>query len=296
MSEYCRQNLNSSSFRSDASWIVLSQIEKGIKEKVEKVGKPLKDWDISIYRGILTGYNEAFIIDGKTKDELIAKSPKNAEIIRPILRGRDIKRYKADFADLWIIATFPSKHYNIEDYPDVKEYLLSFGYDRLKQTGDKGARKKTNNQWFETQDSISYWDDFSKQKIVYPNMTKFMPFYFDELGYLTNQKCFIITGCHIGFLASFFNSSLFKFCFRDNFPELFGNTRELSKIFFDKIPVIEVDDKINAEFIDIIKKIQQLKKNNENSKHLDIQVDNMINNLYNLTQEEKDVIGFIEIQ
>ena len=64
---------------------------------------PLKHWDINIYRGILTGYNEAFIIDGKKKDELIAEDPKSAEIIRPILRGRDIKRYGYDFADLWLI-------------------------------------------------------------------------------------------------------------------------------------------------------------------------------------------------
>lgn len=146
-------------FKAENSWIVLSPIEKRIKEKIEKAGKPLKNWDINIYRGILTGYNKAFIIDKETKDRLIAKSSKNAEIIRPILRGRDIKRYRADFADLWIIATFPSMHYNIDNYPDIKEYLLSFGYNRLKQTGDNGARKKTNNQWFETQDSISYWEN-----------------------------------------------------------------------------------------------------------------------------------------
>jgi hypothetical protein len=75
----------------------------------------------------------------------------------PILRGRDIKRYGYDFADLYLITTFPSLKINIEKYPAVKRHLLSFGYDRLKQTGEPGARKKTNNKWFETQDSISYW-------------------------------------------------------------------------------------------------------------------------------------------
>ena len=127
---------------------------------------PLKDWDINIYRGILTGYNEAFIIDGKKKDELIAEDPKSAEIIRPLLRGRDIKRYSREFADLHLITTFPSLKIDIEKYPAVKQHLMSFGYNRLRQTGDIGARKKTNNQWFETQDSISYWEDFSRQKIV----------------------------------------------------------------------------------------------------------------------------------
>lgn len=81
----------------------------------------------------------------------------------PILRGRDIKRYGYEFADLWLINTFPSLKIDIENYPAVKEHLMSFGYDRLKQTGDLNARKKTNNKWFETQDSISYWDALFQQ-------------------------------------------------------------------------------------------------------------------------------------
>ena len=115
--------------------MILSPVEQSIKRKIESIGTPLKDWNIKIYRGILTGYNEAFIIDRKKKDELISADPKSAEIIRPILRGRDIKRYGFDFADQYIIATFPSKNYNIDDYPAVKEYLLSFGIERLEQSG-----------------------------------------------------------------------------------------------------------------------------------------------------------------
>lgn len=92
MSDYCKQNLTSMHFKAENSWIVLSPIEKRIKEKIEKAGKPLKNWDINIYRGILTGYNKAFIIDKETKDRLIAKSSKNAEIIRPItfLNGKSL--------------------------------------------------------------------------------------------------------------------------------------------------------------------------------------------------------------
>ena len=97
----------------------------------------MKEWDINIYRGILTGYNDAFIIDGNTREKLINKDVKSAEIIRPILRGRDVKRYSYQFADLYIIATFPSLHYDIDKYPAVKEYLLSYGIERLEQTGAK---------------------------------------------------------------------------------------------------------------------------------------------------------------
>ena len=127
--------------------MILSPIEQKIKEKIERVGIALKDWDIRINYGIKTGFNDAFIIDGSKRKELIEQDPKSEEIIRPILRGPDIKRYSYDFADLYLIATFPSLKIDIEKYPAVKQHLFSFGYDRLKQSGDKGARKRTNNKW-----------------------------------------------------------------------------------------------------------------------------------------------------
>ena len=247
--------------------MILSDIEQRIKAKIEAIGTPLKDWDINIYRGILTGYNEAFIIDKAKKEEILAnckteeERQRTAEIIRPILRGRDIKRYGYEFANLYIIATFPSLKIDIESYPAVKEHLLSFGYDRLKQTGGKGARKKTNNKWFETQDSISYWEDFYKQKIVYPNMTKFMPFLLDKESFMTNQKCFIMTGKKLAYLTTFFNSNIFKICYRDNFPELQGGTRELSKIFFEQVKIPDVEDIIDIDFDTLVDDVQ---KGNDN--------------------------------
>uniref|UniRef100_UPI002FD8E7A7 type IIG restriction enzyme/methyltransferase n=1 Tax=Chishuiella changwenlii TaxID=1434701 RepID=UPI002FD8E7A7 len=96
LGDYFRQNLTETDFNSIDSWVVLSPIEQSIKAKIEAVGTPLKDWDISINYGIKTGYNEAFIIDGKKREELINQDPKSAEIIRPLLRGRDIKKYSYD--------------------------------------------------------------------------------------------------------------------------------------------------------------------------------------------------------
>jgi hypothetical protein len=212
------------------------------------------------------------------------------------LRGRDIKRYGYEFADLWLIATFPSKNYDIDNYPAAKQHLLQFGYDRLKQTGESGARKKTNNKWFETQDSISYWEDFFRPKIIYPNMTKFLPFVYDEGGFLTNQKCFIITGQYIAYLTAFFNSSLFKYVFRDNFPELQGGTRELSKIFFDKIPILQITEETDIRFKELILSIQRAKEKQISTHAMEVEIDEMIFNLYSLSEEEKYKIGFIEIR
>ena len=117
-----------------------------------------------------------------------------------------------------------------------------------------------------------------------------MPFVYDNKSYLTNQKCFIITGNKVAFLTAFLNSSLFKYCFRDSFPELQGGTRELSKIFFDKIPVYEVSEAINLKFQELIEDIQHAYTTQKAKK-----IDLMLFDLYNLTQEERNAIGFVEI-
>lgn len=194
-----------------SAWAILNPIEKSIKEKIEKYGIPLKNWDISINYGIKTGCNEAFIIDGATKDKLIKEDPKSAEIIRPILRGRDIKRYSYTFSDKWLIATFPSRKYDINNFKAVKKYLLNFGYDKLKQTGEKGARKKTNNKWFETQDSISYWEDFFRQKLVWTPVNSEYRFTLVDKDIFLLNSIFMIVGTDIKFLCYILNSKLFVF-------------------------------------------------------------------------------------
>lgn len=134
------------------------------------------------------------------------------------MRGRDIRRYGYEWAELWLIATFPSRHYNIEDYPAVKQYLLSFGIERLEQTGKVHnvngerikSRKKTNNKWFETQDSISYWEDFNKQRIVYREIGKEMDACIVPPNIVINNKLYMISGEHIEHLLCFFNSKIFN--------------------------------------------------------------------------------------
>ena len=219
MTDYIRQHGNSISFPANGqSWVILSDIEKRIKDKIEKIGKPLKDWEINIYRGVLTGCNDAFIIDRDKRDELIKNDHKSDEIIYPILRGRDIKRYSYEFAEQYIIATFPSKKYDIDEYPAVRDYLLEYGKYKLEQSGKLGARKKTKNKWFETQDPIAYWDDFSKQKIIYPDIMR-MPrnknllndypyFYLDKQEFYAEATNFIMTGSNLELIFSFLVSEI----------------------------------------------------------------------------------------
>ena len=245
LSLYVRQHAQTTQFKNADSWVILSDIEQRIKAKIEAIGTPLKDWDINIYRGILTGYNEAFIIDKTKKEEILAnckteeERQRTGEIIRPILRGRDIKRYGYEFADLYIITTFPILKIDIESYPAVKQHLLSFGYDRLKQTGDKGARKKTNNKWFETQDSISYWEDFSKQKIVYPDISERLNFQIIEDEFFFNNTIYFITSDteELSYLLKFLNSKLIDWYYKSLSVQLGEKAVRMFTIYVLNIPI-----------------------------------------------------------
>jgi adenine-specific DNA-methyltransferase len=273
----------------ETSWIIGEQKAYIIRSKVEAKGKKLKDWDIKINRGILTGYNDAFIIDRHTKESLIAKDPKSAEVLKPILRGRDVQKYYYENSELWLIGTFPSRNYNIDDFPAIKDYLLTFG-KRIEQSGEKGSRKKTSGRWFETQDSIAYWEDFAKPKIIYPNMTKFLPFSLDLNGNYLNDKCFILSGEKLYFLTAFLNSKLFKFCFSDAFPELQGNSKEIKKFILEEIPVVAIKDE--TPFYKKVEKILALKKQNHlvDTTELENEIDQLVYKLYELTPEEIQLI------
>ena len=274
MGVYVQQQGTTCGFSGPAAWVVLTPIEQSIKRKIESVGKPLRDWDISINYGIKTGYNDAFIITTERRDEILSNCKSEEErqrtesIIRPILRGRDIKRYSYDWAGLWLINTHNGikgkiPRIDINDYPAIKAHLDQF-CDKIKTRADQGDTPYNLR-------NCAYSDDFSQPKIMYPNMTKFIPFYYDEKGFYQNDKSFMITGNHLAYLTAFLNSSLFKFCFLDNFPELQGGTRELRKIFFDKIPVLNVSDDVNDEFKVLVNEIQT-----KYSKEKAIAIDNML--------------------
>jgi hypothetical protein len=271
----------------------LSQIEQDIKKKIECVGIPLKDWDIQIYRGVLTGYNTAFIISTEKRDEILKNCQteeergKTDELIRPILRGKDIKRYSYNWANMWLINTHNGvkgkmPRININDYPAVKAHLDKY-WNEIKDRTDQGDTPYNLR-------NCAYLEDFFKPKIIYPNMTKYLPFVLDSSNFLVNQKCFIITGNKLAFLTAFLNSSLFKYCFRESFPELQGGTRETSKIFFDKIP-IKIPSEIAEEKFKVL--VSNIQKNY--SKESAILIDDQLFDFYGLNDIEREVIRSQEI-
>ena len=274
-------------------WVPLPPAARRVAGRVAAAGAPLKEWGINIYRGVLTGCNEAFIIDSNKRDEILGncqsgeERERTADLMRPILRGRDIKRYGYVDNGLYLINTHNGirgklPRVDIDAYPSVKAHLDKY-WDKISTRSDKGDTPYNLRHCI-------YMDDFFKPKIIYPNMTKFMPFVLDSKSFITNQKCFIITGEHLAYLTAFFNSSLFKFCFRNFFPELQGGTRELSKIFFDKIPVLKVSDDQNKVFQAAVEDIQH-----EYTSQKAQRVESMLFDLYNLTPEEREIIGSAKV-
>ncbi|MBS0645917.1 MAG: Eco57I restriction-modification methylase domain-containing protein [Verrucomicrobia bacterium] len=255
LSNYFKENGTLLDKPGESAWSINDKEKSDIKKDVLSLGKALKHWDIDIVRGIVTGLNEAFIINKSTKEDLVKQDNNSAKILKPLLRGRDLGKYTYRNENLWLIGTFPTLNLDINDFPAIKDYLLSFGKERLEQSGEDNARKKTGNEWFETQDQISYWQNFEQPKILYPNMVKDISFTYDDRGFYTNQKCFILTGEKIKYLLGILNSKLFRYCFEEDFPELQGNSREINKVVFEEIPIKypnEKEEELVSTLVDYI--------------------------------------------
>lgn len=259
------------------AWVVGERDIYNIKEFVEQQGTPLNKWDIVINYGLKTGLNEAFIISGAEKDKLIQVHESSEQVLKPILRGKDISSWYPEFADLWLV--YIPWHFPLHEdssivgstpkaepefrkhYPAIYNHLLKF---KRELSARNQAEIGIRYEWFALQRfGSNYWKDFEKPKIIYPNMTKYMPFVYDEKdNFYSNDKSFILLGKHLKYLTCFFNSKLFKYCFSDNFPELQGGTRELRKVFFDKIPVKQISDEQEKSFAKIVDYLVALKKEN----------------------------------
>ncbi len=211
MSDFVRHNAVPTDFSGSDSWVILSPIEQSIKRKIEAVGVPLKDWDINIYRGVLTGYNEAFIISTEKRDEILSKCKtleerqRTEELIRPILRGRDIKRYGYDWANLWLINTHNGikgklERIHIEDYPAVKAHLDQY-WDKISARADKGETPYNLR-------NCAYLDDFNEPKLIWGEISDRSKFAYDSNGsYVPEATTFLLVGEEVISLYYFLNSS-----------------------------------------------------------------------------------------
>ncbi len=292
IAKYVKENGIELSNLSEESWIISTKEEFAIKQKIEKIGTPLKDWDISINYGIKTGFNEAFIISGAKKDELIAKDPKSAEIIKPILRGRDIKRYKAEFADLWLIATHNGykdksgnrvKRIDIEKYPAVKEHLDNY-WNKIFKRYDKGATPYNLR-------NCAYYEEFEKDKIVWAETGQELKFWIDKNCFFLDKTTFLLRGKNLNYLLGLLNSKAIDWMLRTQISAGLGKSGlQLAKIYVERIPLPKISKENQKPFENLVDKILQKKEQHENTTHLENQIDLMVYKLYDLTYEEVKIV------
>ena len=262
LSVFVQQQGTFCDFSGGDSWVILSPIEQSIKRKIEAVGTPLKDWDINIYRGVLTGCNEAFIISTEKRNEILAncktedERKRTEELIRPILRGRDIKRYGYEWADLWLINTHNGvkgriPRVRIEDYPAVKAHLDQF-WDKIKDRADQGDTPYNLR-------NCAYLEEFSKPKIIYNDIAQTLSFALSKDGEFLNNTAYFFGSYDISllsYLQAVLNSDLIDWYYRTISVQLGEKAVRMFSIYVLKIPIPKKIVKIDNE--DAIYKIYGL--------------------------------------
>ncbi|CAA6798697.1 MAG: Putative type IIS restriction /modification enzyme, N-terminal half [uncultured Sulfurovum sp.] len=239
-------------------FIFASKEELEIKKVIDKKGKKLngEDWDIQIKSGIKTGFNEAFIIDEAKKNELIEKDPKSTEIIKPILRGRDIKKYDYSFANKWLINSHNNPPIDIEEYPVIKEHLDKY-YDKLQKRSDKGISPYNLR-------NCAYLDDFEKDKIMWLELSDNSKFTLDTKKYYLEMTVFFMTGEDLKYLLALLNSKLIYWYFNLICAESGVGTNRWKKIYVEQLPIIKIQKEAQKPFEILVDYIIFLKASDKN--------------------------------
>ena len=288
------------SFYSCESWTILNPIEQKIKNKIEQIGTPLKEWEnIQINYGIKTGFNEAFLIDSNTKKELISADPKSAELIRPILRGRDIGRYTYRFSNLWLLYIpwhFPlhqdeiagaSKKAEMEfekQYPAIYNHLTKY----KKQLSSRNKEETgIRYEWYALQRwGAKYKDDFFEQKIMYNDISQRLSFTLvPENVFCVNTVYFIKNNAHIKYLLACLNSPIIDWYYRTLSVQLGEKAVRMFSIYVEKIPIPVINLDQEKEINNLIDSLHKTTLDSDKER-LEKEINNSVCNLYGLTEEE----------
>ncbi|EAK2902257.1 class I SAM-dependent DNA methyltransferase [Campylobacter coli] len=273
-----------------------------LKAKIERIGTPLKEWQgLNIYRGILTGYNEAFIITTEKRNEILAnckdeaEKERTAKLIRKMLRGRDIKRYRYEWAGLWVINAHNGyknqngekvEAINIENYPSLKKHFDEF-YPQLEKRADKGLTPYNLR-------NCAYIEEFEREKIVYSEIVRKPQFYLDtKLNFYAEATSFILTGENLKYLIAFLNNDFVAFIFKTFYAggNLGENGFRYKKAFLEKLPIPKINSKnqkLADELINLVDEILKAKEQdkNANTQELENKINSLVYKLYNLNEEE----------
>ena len=271
--------------RGERPWSALSAIEQSIMDKMESVGTPLKDWDIAINYGIKTGYNAAFIIDNDTKEALIAEDPRSADIIKPILRGRDIKRYRAEWAGLWLIDTHNGygnvPAVDIDEYPAIKNHLDAF-YPQLKKRQDKGRTPYHLR-------NCAYHEVFGKEKLFWMHMAPYGRFAYSGSEIIfCNQKAFVVTGNSLKYLCAILNSRLITWQVENIAVTTGMGLIQWDKFVVERLPIPKMSTENQQTFTRLVDEILKAKASGSIAiaDEQGAEIDRLVYALYGLTEKE----------
>ena len=270
-------------------WRILTDLEWDILEKMRDKGKPLKDWkDTSIYMGIKTGYNEAFLIDRPTRERLIAEDARSEEILKPVLRGRDIQRYRANWAERWLITTHNGygdiPPVDINMYPAIKEHLDQF-HERISKRQDKGHTPYNLR-------NCAYHRHFLMPKLIWIELSTRGRFAYDDKDIFAEATAFIMTGASVKYQCAILNSNLIQW--------FLGNTAATSgmgvlrwkKQYLSQIPIPSVPSNESLSIVQLVDQILWSKDNDPNAdtSETESKIDHLVYELYGLRTAEKEMI------
>jgi type I restriction-modification system DNA methylase subunit len=297
----------------DDGWSLTDEKSGNLLEKIKSKGIPLGEYvKGKIYRGVLTGLNEAFVIDDQTKRELIKKDKKSAEIIKPFLAGKDIKRYQKPYSNNYLI--FTKRGIDINKYPAIEKHLLHYKEKLMpKPSNWKGTewkgRKPGLYQWYEIQDTIDYSDEFEKTKILWPGISlEVTAFSLDEDGYYGNDNNQLIISDD-KYLLGVLNSRLMRYCLASICDKVQGGFYRLKIIYVEQLPIRLIDFSIlsdktrNNQIVSLVTSMLSLHKQLPSARtdfdkerlsrqieSADRRIDELVYELYGLTAEEIKIV------
>lgn len=269
-------------------WRLESNLVLNLLGKLQNSGKQLYDYvDGRIYRGVVTGLNEVFVINEERKDHLISKSSSSAEVIKPLLRGRDVKRWRVEFQNFWLI--FTRRGIDISFYPAIYDYLYKFK-DKL-EPGIAGGRKSGIYKWYEIQDNTAYWNEFEKPLIVWGNLTTLPNFALTKPGMFLNAPANLIAS-ESKYLLGLLNSKTTEFLIAKSGAERQGGFLEYKPMYVSKLSIPDVSIEKQSPIIDLVNKILMEKQVNPQAdvSVLEEEIDDIVYQLYELTGNEIDIV------
>ena len=268
-------------------WMFYEDSILELKQKLDKASTKLVDLDgVFINRGVTTGANKIFIVDEARKNELLSKDKNSIDLINPILKGADIKRFHNRPASNWII--FTRRGTNIDSYPAIKEYLLNYKNDLTPGIG----RKKGNYNWFEIQDNTAFYKEFEKKKIIWTRLSSVNTFSISENQEFTLDSSSFATYNEPEFLCGILNSKAVLFYFKLGAVIWGKDGIKWFGEFFDNIPIPSANELQKEEITNLVKRILSLKKGNPESDitAYENKINKLVYQLYELTEKEIEII------